>query len=147
MSFEGYYQRWCAAGHYWTVECLASDYDCGATCPDCGGEPVINNCVDDTNCEAEGHIPEEWIIMTPENNLASLHDLYDKHDVKLLCGGLVFDAWQFGVCSCGDYFAMEASSGRPFRIRRHEVCRWAGTHGFGDLRAALDAGEGQDNGQ
>ena len=53
MSFEGYYQRACARGHNWQEDCYTeAEYKC----PECGLKPVINNLVDDTNCEAAGYL-------------------------------------------------------------------------------------------
>jgi len=47
MSYEGYNQRLCAAGHYHTSDVWASPEE--ELCPRCGGESVWRYGVDETN--------------------------------------------------------------------------------------------------
>lgn len=57
MSYEGYVQMLCKKGHYWTHDA----YDKDILCPDCGGEAVWCNNVDETNCEAAGYVELETL--------------------------------------------------------------------------------------
>jgi len=47
VSYEGYSQLLCDRGHQWTEGC--GQVDEYSTCPVCGGPPVWENCVDQTN--------------------------------------------------------------------------------------------------
>jgi hypothetical protein len=55
VSYEGYVQTICENGHYGEH----NDYDDLETCSVCGAPFAMYNCVDDTNCEQSGVIPQE----------------------------------------------------------------------------------------
>lgn len=68
MSYEGYEQHICKNGHRFDKNC---DYGNGPkpVCSFCNAESVFCNCVDETNCEAHGLIPDsEWekMVIQPE---------------------------------------------------------------------------------
>ena len=49
MSFEGFYQRICANGHYFTSDAIAERYgDLEMVC-ECGAPTATDNLVDETN--------------------------------------------------------------------------------------------------
>ena len=57
MSYEGFVQRWCLEGHYWTTpETYEKPPSENRICPQCGKSNVAANTVDDTNCEAHGKL-------------------------------------------------------------------------------------------
>lgn len=74
MSYEGCEQLLCANGHYWT--CDAHDKRSG--CPDCGGEAVWVNDVDETNCDDVGWIDMSSLVIKPAVletcNLGHVHE-------------------------------------------------------------------------
>jgi len=45
ISFEGYYQKLCKNGHYWTTDCYIND----EICPYCGEISIWENLVNITN--------------------------------------------------------------------------------------------------
>ena len=55
MSYEGYEQCLCVKGHLYIGQDL---YDFSDPCPVCQSPAVWVNCVDDTNCESYGYIPD-----------------------------------------------------------------------------------------
>jgi hypothetical protein len=57
MSYEGYNQLICVNGHYTTADC----YHQHEICFICAGKIVFNNAVDETNCEAIGVIPDQYL--------------------------------------------------------------------------------------
>ena len=68
MSFEGYYQFFCEHGHCYSGPAGMYYDDEDRSCPDCGTEPVIQNLVDDTNCNSYGIIPDfvlDTLLMRP----------------------------------------------------------------------------------
>ena len=61
MSYEGYVQKLCQAGHYSTIDAHSDDTD--SECSVCGKPFVWTNEVDDTNCDAVGYIPMELLLV------------------------------------------------------------------------------------
>lgn len=67
MSYEGYVQKLCQAGHYSTVDAHSDDTD--SECSVCGKPFVWTNEVDDTNCDAVGYIPMELLLVKKGNTI------------------------------------------------------------------------------
>ncbi len=62
MSYEGFEQHICSAGHLFTVSCSYSFDDDPEICH-CGKPSVWRNCVDQTNGEDSGYIPESSLTL------------------------------------------------------------------------------------
>ncbi len=62
MSYEGYEQYWCKAGHYWVQDCYQST---ASECPRCRGEVARINQVDQTNGPDEGRIQPVLVSLPP----------------------------------------------------------------------------------
>lgn len=68
MSYEGTEEYLCKKGHLWAGPCTYGNED-AYPCPTCGTPPVWMHSIDDTNCDAVGHIPdEEWdkLLISPQ---------------------------------------------------------------------------------
>ncbi len=80
MSYEGYTQNICKAGHYYERDCYEEYELCGV--PGCTEPPAWSNSVDQTNGEEFGVIPDEkldtFIISKP-----GTHECPTCHHVKL----------------------------------------------------------------
>lgn len=77
MSYEGYTQNLCINGHYF--DSGEGNYNAIGPCPECRGDPVWTNHVDETNCESYGVIRMEQFLVTPAQvakcNLGHEHEL------------------------------------------------------------------------
>jgi hypothetical protein len=70
MSYEGYEQHICAAGHRFNIDCVSQfDDEDNPPCDWCNEESVFCNPVDQTNCESFGEIQaDDWLKLrlTPQ---------------------------------------------------------------------------------
>lgn len=70
MSFEGYEQLLCKAGHHWCED--VHNYE-EKICPHCGGEIAWSNLVDETNCDSDGYIEMgQFLSEPPKNEICNL---------------------------------------------------------------------------
>ena len=66
MSYEGYEQHICQAGHHFCVGAHYMFDESTELCPYCRAPSVWQNGVDETNCDRVGYIDMNALVSTPE---------------------------------------------------------------------------------